>query len=69
MNKVLDLKLKPSKVLGGFAKMLTDSKSKTAMTVTNFIGDALNEEPNDLSSKIDTFIRSFGLMEFIGCCK
>jgi len=69
MNRLLDTKLKPSKVLGGFANLVKASKHKSALTVANFIGDSLNEEPADLSSKIDTFIRSFGLMEFIGVCK
>lgn len=35
----------------------------------SLIGDSLNDEPLELPATIESFVRSFGLMEFIGVCK
>jgi hypothetical protein len=69
MNRVLDTKIKPSKVLSSFGDLLKASVDPSIQRVVNLIAEAFEDQPIDLTSKIDSFIRSFGLMEFIGLSK
>ena len=69
MNRVLETKIKPSKVLSSFGDLLKASVDPSIQRVVNLIAEAFEDQPIDLTSKIDSFIRSFGLMEFIGLSK
>lgn len=66
---MFETKLKPSKILTTFSDLLKNANDNSLQRVVSLIGEAIEDQPMDLTSKVENFVRSFGLMEFIGCTK